>query len=106
MEPTLPGDCHERPKTGLLELAPDRYEQDTEGDYQPSLQMLQTARKVPLFQARSSLPRPLSEATEILDTDFESEYEGEEFLNSPRRSVGSVSNLPYECDRRELRLTK
>ncbi|KAL1989133.1 hypothetical protein VTN96DRAFT_3680 [Rasamsonia emersonii] len=52
--------------------------------------MLQTSSQVPLFKARTTIPRPLSEATEILDTDFESEFEDEELGDSPRRSVGSL----------------
>lgn len=52
--------------------------------------MLQTGDKFAFLPARTSLPRPLSEATEILDDDFDAEsleYHDE----SPRRSIGSVS---------------
>lgn len=53
--------------------------------------MLQTGDKLAFLPARTSLPRPLSEATEILeDTDVDAdflEYSDE----SPRKSIGSVS---------------
>ncbi|KAH8700289.1 hypothetical protein BGW36DRAFT_337715 [Talaromyces proteolyticus] len=57
-----------------------------ENSYQVSLEMLQTAAKNPLFSTFSSPP---SETTEIMDTDFESDY-NDEFDNSPRRSAGSL----------------
>ena len=41
-----------------------------------------------LFNAQTLAPRPLSEATEIHDTDFEDDSEVED--NSPRMSINSV----------------
>ncbi|KAL2003797.1 hypothetical protein VTN02DRAFT_2151 [Thermoascus thermophilus] len=55
-----------------------------------SLQMLQTGDKFAFLPARTSLPRPLSEATEILDDDFDAELL-EYYDGSPRRSIGSLS---------------
>lgn len=53
--------------------------------------MLQTGDKLAFLPARTSLPRPLSEATEILeDTDVDAdflEYSDE----SPRKSIGSLA---------------
>lgn len=53
--------------------------------------MLQSAKGYPLFQPRITTPRPLSEATEILDTDFEDDFDSSNLDNSPRKSVDSVS---------------
>lgn len=41
------------------------------------------------FNMKALAPRPMSEATEMFDTDFEDESELED--NSPRLSYGSVS---------------
>ncbi|CRG90170.1 Protein BOB1 [Talaromyces islandicus] len=51
------------------------------------------AKYTPPYASRSSNPRPPSEATEIFDTDFESDYDDEYdyFDESPRRSVGSLA---------------
>jgi hypothetical protein len=57
--------------------------------------MLQSANKIPIFR-RTSATRPLSDATEILDTDFESDYEDDDPENSPRRSVDSVSKISIQ----------
>lgn len=48
-----------------------------------------------LFEARTLAPRPLSEATEIFDTDFE-EDESDDDQTSPRSSIGSVSHAWIE----------
>ncbi|KAF5014395.1 hypothetical protein F66182_14635, partial [Fusarium sp. NRRL 66182] len=52
----------------------------------PTFEMLHNVAKEPMFR-RTTIARPLSEATEIFDTDFESDYD--DILDSPRRSVGS-----------------
>lgn len=59
------------------------------------MQSVQEAQeKLPFLAARTTRPRPLSEATEILDTDSDSDSFGEYYSNdSPQRS-GSVSLLP------------
>ena len=58
--------------------------------YMPAtLEMLHNVAKEPMFR-RTTIARPLSEATEIFDTDFESDYD--DILDSPRRSCGSVSS--------------
>lgn len=54
----------------------------------PTFEMLHNVAKEPMFR-RTTIARPPSEATEIFDTDFESDYD--DILDSPRRSVGSVS---------------
>ena len=58
---------------------------------------LQQVKTSPYLQARTLRARPLSEATEILDTDIEdeSEFEGSEFEEdpSPKRSFESVSQF-------------
>src|SRR5436190_7070586 len=46
------------------------------------------------LSTRSYNTRPLSEATEIFDTDFEADFSPDD--NSPRRSVDSVSNPKAE----------
>lgn len=57
------------------------------------------AHTFPMVSPRTSAPRPLSEATEIFDTDGEDESEFEEnhMLNdqppSPRDSIDSVSSM-------------
>jgi len=43
------------------------------------------------FNMKALAPRPMSEATEMFDTDFEDDSEPED--NSPRLSMGSVSVL-------------
>jgi len=44
-------------------------------------------------QAQAQAPRPLSEATEIYDTDFEDDFSDTEDM-SARRSIGSVCRVP------------
>ena len=43
--------------------------------------------------SQAQAPRPLSEATEIYDTDFEDDFSDTEDM-SARRSIGSVRALP------------
>lgn len=56
-----------------------------------TLEMLHKMAKQPIFR-RTTITRPLSEATEILDTDFESDYDNSYDDDSSRRSVASVSS--------------
>jgi len=56
---------------------------------EPGVEMFQRGKLQPVFPARSENPRPLSEATEFIDTDFEddeSEFE-EDSLNYSFESV-------------------
>jgi hypothetical protein len=55
------------------------------------------------FLSRRSGPRPVSQATEIFDTDFESDYEDDFDYSdeSPRRSV-SANQKPLPLDKRSL----
>ncbi|QGA20372.1 hypothetical protein EYB26_008074 [Talaromyces marneffei] len=57
------------------------------GSMPPTFEMLHNVAKEPMFR-RTTIARPRSEATEIFDTDFESDYD--DILDSPRRSVGSL----------------
>ncbi|PGH27030.1 hypothetical protein AJ80_01215 [Polytolypa hystricis UAMH7299] len=58
---------------------------------QVGVQMLQKPNNhLSFISTRSYAARPLSEATEILDTDFEAEFSEED--NSPRKSVESFGN--------------
>lgn len=58
----------------------------------PGVEMFQRGKMQSFFAARSDKPRPMSEATEIFDTDFEDESsEFEEEAQSPKFSFESVS---------------
>lgn len=57
----------------------------------PTLEMLSAVSKAPIFR-RTTITRPLSDATEILDTDFDSDFEKSFDDDSSRRSAGSVSS--------------
>lgn len=54
-------------------------------------QVMHARDKWPLMPPRTTHPRPLSEATEILDTDSDSDYIEGDPGDSPHRSAGSVS---------------
>ena len=58
------------------------------------------------FNMKALAPRPMSDATEMFDTDFEEDSEVED--NSPRLSLGSVSILfipsAFTADRCDFRL--
>lgn len=59
-------------------------------EYQPTLGWLQNGDKQPFVNPWSEYPRPLSETTEIIDTDYDSDSEG--YMDvSPSQSVQSVS---------------
>lgn len=47
------------------------------------------------FNMKALAPRPLSEATEMFDTDFEDDESDREDANSPRFSLNSVGNRSY-----------
>lgn len=67
-------------------------EQDWDSSVQPSgEQMIEKRQTLSFLGRRSFVPRPLSEATEIFDTDNE---DGTDDDSAPR-SVGSVSQLTY-----------
>ncbi len=53
--------------------------------------MFQKGHNQPFFKSSAPAPRPLSEATEIYDTEFEEDLSDTEENNSPRLSVESVS---------------
>jgi len=58
----------------------------------PRVEMFQRGKSQDaFFNMKALAPRPMSEATEMFDTDFEDESEIED--NSPRLSLGSVSLL-------------
>jgi hypothetical protein len=85
------------PRTPRTSLADPVSPQASEYSHYPhrsaaGVQMLQKSNKnhLSFLSTRSYNSRPLSEATEILDTDFEAEFSPDD--NSPRRSVDSVSN--------------
>lgn len=64
--------------------------------YEPSQQsapLMPTKYPAPFLPRRSN-PRPVSQATEIFDTDFESDYDDDLDYSdeSPRRSVSAISN--------------
>jgi hypothetical protein len=50
-------------------------------------------RKDAFFNMKALAPRPMSEATEMFDTDFEDDDSDVENNNSPRLSVNSVRAL-------------
>lgn len=61
----------------------------------PGVEMFQRGKTQPFFAVRSDKPRPVSEATEIFDTDFEDDSsEFEEDAQSPKFSFESVSRPP------------
>jgi hypothetical protein len=47
------------------------------------------------FNMKALAPRPLSEATEMFDTDFEDDESDREDANSPRFSLNSVGNRSH-----------
>ncbi|KAK2767567.1 hypothetical protein FQN54_003725 [Arachnomyces sp. PD_36] len=53
--------------------------------------MLQSTKGYPLLKPRTTTARPLSDATEILDTDFEDDFDSSNLNDSPRRSVDSFA---------------
>lgn len=60
--------------------------------------MFQKGLAQPIFSSRTSTARPLSEATEMYDTDFEDELsEGDDY--SGRRSEDSVLRSPIHMPR-------
>lgn len=60
----------------------------------PRVEMFQRAPpQDTFFNMKALAPRPMSEATEMFDTDFEDDSETED--SSPRLSLGSVSLLVY-----------
>lgn len=73
-----------------MAIADNRVQEMTYHLPHAGVQMLQkSTNSIVLLPRRSSFnSRPLSEATEILDTDFEAEFSD---IESPRRSVDSVS---------------
>jgi hypothetical protein len=61
----------------------------------PRVEMFQKGQpRDSFFNMKALAPRPMSEATEMFDTDFEDDSEIED--NSPRLSMGSVS-LPFSA---------
>ncbi|KAI9724509.1 MAG: hypothetical protein M1812_000577 [Candelaria pacifica] len=56
---------------------------------QAGVEMFQKGHGQPFFKASAPAPRPLSEATEIYDTEFEEDLSDTEEANSPRLSVES-----------------
>lgn len=58
--------------------------------HQVGLEMFQKGQTRQFFASQAQAPRPLSEATEIYDTDFEEDFSDLEDM-SGRRSVESVS---------------
>jgi hypothetical protein len=58
----------------------------------PRVEMFQKGQpQDAFFNMKALAPRPMSDATEMFDTDFEDDSEIED--NSPRLSLGSVSIL-------------
>jgi hypothetical protein len=47
------------------------------------------------FNMKALAPRPLSEATEMFDTDFEDDESDREDANSPRFSLNSVGKRSH-----------
>ena len=69
-------------------------EQEWGQEFRPqAVQMVQKAQTLSFFGRRSFVPRPMSEATEIFDTDNEDENTDD---GSGSRSMGSVC-LSYPC---------
>ncbi len=61
----------------------------------PRVEMFQKGQPTDaFFNMKALAPRPLSEATEIFDTEFEDD-ESDMEDNSPRLSLNSVSLCPY-----------
>lgn len=67
-----------------------------------SLKVLQAPSETPIFR-RTSVARPLSEATEFDDTDFESNFD--EVEESPGKSMTSVSDNANQRHKEGRRLT-
>jgi hypothetical protein len=58
----------------------------------PRVEMFQKGQpRDSFFNMKALAPRPMSDATEMFDTDFEDDSEVED--NSPRFSMGSVSRM-------------
>jgi hypothetical protein len=67
-------------------------QQDWEQEFRPQgMQMMQKPQTLSFLGRRSFVPRPMSEATEIFDTDNEDESTDD---GSPPRSMGSVGSPP------------
>ena len=59
----------------------------------PRVEMFQKGQPIDaFFNMKALAPRPVSDATEMFDTDFEDESEAED-NNSPRLSINSVSAM-------------
>ena len=68
-------------------------EQEWSQEFRPqAVQMVQKSQTLSFFGRRSFVPRPMSEATEIFDTDNEDENTDD---GSAPRSMGSVCLLLY-----------
>jgi hypothetical protein len=60
----------------------------------PRVEMFQKGHpKDPFFNMKARAPRPMSDATEMFDTDFEDDQSEIEDNNSPRLSINSVSAI-------------
>lgn len=60
----------------------------------PRVEMFQKGQPTDaFFNMKALAPRPVSDATEMFDTDFEDESEAED--DSPRFSLNSVSHCPH-----------
>jgi hypothetical protein len=78
--------------------------QDWEQEFRPQgMQMMQKTQTLSFLGRRSFVPRPLSEATEIFDTDNEDENTDD---TSPPRSMGSVRSPPPPDSLLRARLTR
>jgi hypothetical protein len=55
--------------------------------------MFQKGQTRQFLASQAQAPRPLSEATEIYETDFEDDFSDTEDM-SARRSIGSVRRVP------------
>ena len=74
----------------LLTLNQPRYSPTTPID--PRVEMFQRGQaKDAFFNMKQLGPRPMSDATEMFDTDFEEDESEIEDNNSPRLSINSVS---------------
>jgi hypothetical protein len=60
----------------------------------PRVEMFQRGHsKEPFFNMKALAPRPVSEATEMFDTDFEDDESEADEADSPRFSLNSVCAL-------------
>jgi hypothetical protein len=75
----------------MLEYQSLTTEQEWSQEFRPqAAQMVQKSQTLSFFGRRSFVPRPMSEATEIFDTDNEDENTDD---GSGPRSMGSVRRL-------------